>query len=406
MSITIRDFQVLSRPTMPAFLQNPYMPPLMLTIVYFVAQALGAPVGLNWALAAVIAVAWGMCLWSVQRERSSLEAKSWHQRQEFLEHDRRLQDLRGGLQGELSGLSHEIGRVRQLVQEAIRQLTRSFEEMNRHAKAQDAAVTRILSRDGGHDEHSAGVQHFAALAGDLMGGLADTLAEVSNQSLASVQQIDVMVQHLDAIFELLGDVRTIADQTNLLALNAAIEAARAGEAGRGFAVVAEEVRNLSERSNNFNEQIRKLVGNSKEAVAKVRDTVGGMASQHSERSHHAKAEVNRLLSRIGDINRTLNDGVREVSASGERIGQAVNEAVRSLQFEDITTQALSAADRHVSRLAGIHQETGALPLIHAEEPVIPGKPVEPMHVPTEDWRQSQHKPVSQVTMQSGEVELF
>src|SRR3546814_6363889 len=106
-----------------------------------------------------------------------------------------------------------------------------------------------------------------------------------------------MGKHLDAIFDLLGDVKTIADQTNLLALNAAIEAARAGEAGRGFAVVAEEVRSLSERSTNFNEQIRKLVSVSKDAIAKVRDTVGDMATRDSSvsRSEEHTSELQSLM---------------------------------------------------------------------------------------------------------------
>src|SRR3546814_17672468 len=103
-----------------------------------------------------------------------------------------------------------------------------------------------------------------------MSGLADALGQVSRQSVTTVGQIDEMVKHLDAIFDLLGDVKTIADQTNLLALNAAIDAARAGEAGRGFAVVAEEVRSLSDRSTNFNEKIRKLVSVSKDRYEETR----------------------------------------------------------------------------------------------------------------------------------------
>jgi len=327
--------------------------------------------------------------------------------------------LRDGLAGEVEGLRHEISRVRSLVQGAIRQLTVSFDAMNKHARQQDAVVSRILDQTDGEDSRRASVRQFAEMAGKITGDLVDTLSEVGTQSLASIQQIDAMVSHLDAIFELLGDVRSIADQTNLLALNAAIEAARAGEAGRGFAVVAEEVRNLSERSNNFNELIRKRVASSKDAIAKVRETVGGMAQRHQQRSQSARTEVDLMLERIKDVNRSLGEGMKEVSASGERIGVAVSEAVRSLQFEDIATQALAAADAHVTRLVSINTEVGSLALVKGSDQVhAPAGSSAALRVPApangainqaltvSDWRQPQHKPVAQVSMDSGAVELF
>ncbi|HZR35245.1 MAG TPA: methyl-accepting chemotaxis protein [Nevskia sp.] len=374
---------------MHTLIYKPFLPPLGLALAALLARLYATPPELYWLLLAATFAAWLWTTWKVggelararERERVSV---------------RTLEDLGTALAVEAQGVNQEVARVRGLVQQAARELGASFENMNRQARAQEAAASSIVNRN---EQDEGGVRQFAQKTGQLMEGLVNVLADASRQSGTSVQLIDAMVKHFDAIFELLGDVRTIADQTNLLALNAAIEAARAGEAGRGFAVVAEEVRNLSERSNNFNEQIRKLVSSSKEAIATVRDTVGALAARDSSTSQQARTEVGELLAQIEKVDRKLSQGMREVATAGEQIGQAVGQAVRCLQFEDISVQALAAAERHARRL--LAAQADAARLLGAHAPALPAPAS-----PAEDWRQPAAKPVTQVTMQEGSVELF
>lgn len=68
----------------------------------------------------------------------------------------------------------------------------------------------------------------------------------------------------DRIEQASSMIENIAEQTNLLALNAAIEAARAGEAGKGFSIVAQEIKKLSqltqEAAKEIEDELNKLVG--------------------------------------------------------------------------------------------------------------------------------------------------
>ena len=309
----------------------------------------------------------------------------------------------------------ELARARDLVRQAVSGLGTSFESMNAKSRQQSQAMSRILDQTGDRNGSSGSdVARFAQHASQRMEQLVEALEQVSGQSGVTVTHIDEMAGHLDGIFALLEDVKSIADQTNLLALNAAIEAARAGEAGRGFAVVADEVRNLSERSTAFNEQIRKLAHSSKESIAKVRDTVSSMASRDLDRSREARAEAAEMLDQVAVINRSLGEGMREISDCGRAIDGSVAEAVRALQFEDIATQALGGAQAHLDRLRTINREAIHLQnLLRRNGGVFDDQMLrslkqlgQRLREESGAWKQPPHKPVTQESMNAGTVELF
>jgi methyl-accepting chemotaxis protein len=378
--------------------------PLALTLVLILAEALGWPAGVKWGALVAMTLAWLAFSWIALHPVN---------REALREQTRLLDELRNFVTAEVQGSRHEIDRTRDLIREAVAKLGGSFDMVNRKSREQSEVVARLLDRSG--DERGGGmdVSRFAQHASQQMEQLVDALEAVSGQSGVTVTHIDAMAEHLDGIFALLEDVKSIADQTNLLALNAAIEAARAGEAGRGFAVVADEVRNLSERSTAFNEQIRRLAHSSKESIARVRDTVSQMASRDLDRSRGARAEAAAMLERVEDINQGLGKGMREIAACGRSIDGSVAEAVRSLQFEDIATQALGAAGVHLDRLSAINREATALnELLHragthdAERQEAIHRLVQRIGQLRNEWERPPHKPVMQQSMDAGSVELF
>ena len=385
--------------------------PLILTLLLPLAFALDWSAPLQWAILSTLTGSWLVYAYLGLRRDTQ---RSPEQARIIREQDQLLGELRRFVGNEIDGSRHEIDRARELIREAVSGLGGSFDAMSRRSRQQSTAMARIVDRTDQAGHGGLDVARFAQHASQRMEQLVEALEQVSGQSSTTVIHIDAMAEHLDGIFSLLEDVKSIADQTNLLALNAAIEAARAGEAGRGFAVVADEVRNLSERSTAFNEQIRKLAHSSKDAIAKVRETVSHMASRDMDRSREARNEAAAMLDNVAQINASLGDGMREISECGHAIDSSVAEAVRALQFEDIATQALGGAHAHLDRLSAINQEALSLQeLLHrnggaADEELLRAlqRIGSRLREQRGEWERPPHKPVAQKNMSVGTVELF
>ena len=130
---------------------------------------------------------------------------------------------------------------------------------------------------------------------------------ISNIELLNevIYKNDLLVKELSNTLKMLIDnvketknfaniIKEIAEQTNLLALNASIEAARAGEHGRGFAVVAEEVRNLSEKTNQNADDIANQIN----AILQIIDDVNKKMNLNNENTDDLSAKSDILNSSI------------------------------------------------------------------------------------------------------------
>lgn len=149
--------------------------------------------------------------------------------------------------------------------------------------------------------------------------VATEIEQISVTVKATVNQVNVLQEHVKHIGDILSVIRSISDQTNLLALNAAIEAARAGESGRGFAVVADEVRQLAQRTGDATGDIEKMITqvqeNTQASVKAMETTVPQV-----ENGLTLTNEANQLLNEIQQqANDSLNNVVEIVEATSNQV---------------------------------------------------------------------------------------
>lgn len=167
---------------------------------------------------------------------------------------------------------------------------------------------------------------------------AEMLAQDINQAGDVISRLAEDSRNVDTVLEV---IRGIAEQTNLLALNAAIEAARAGEAGRGFAVVADEVRTLSQRTQESTTEIQtiveKLQGAAEQAVS-VMDQGAKKANSAAETSASAGGALSSITNEVIEIQK-MNQQIAAASEEQSTTVDSINNNVMSLR--DLTNSVAS-----------------------------------------------------------------
>ncbi len=316
---------------------------------------------------------------------------------------------------QFSAARGEMQRVQSLLQDAIDDLTVSFQGM--HAQTEEQR-NLTLAVTGGSADGGTVIQfdEFVRDTSSVMERVVESVVGNSKLGMELVEMTDNIAKHATDVQTILSEIGAIAKQTNLLALNAAIEAARAGEAGRGFAVVADEVRDLSARTTQFSQQINTLMQSMQVSVKQTETAIQSMASQDMTFALESKQQVEGIIHAMEQQNNVRADAIGALGGSAMAVESLVGKAVTALQFQDLVSQLLGHVGRRIDAMDGVMRELNTLGATLEQEARSRDARGAIVSLREEQGRiitalknietQTINNPVDQKAMTEGDIELF
>ena len=209
---------------------------------------------------------------------------------------------------------------------------------------------------------------------DAMQQSARTSAEITSakaeEILRSLNNAIEKSRSVDQIKNLTGDILAISQQTRLISLNASVEAANAGAAGKGFAVVAQEVRDLSNSSqqtankiqeindvvtaavHNLSENAQLLIDYMSQSVLTEFQAFVQSGSQYKEDA----AYIRRAMDEFHDRTERLKHSMSGIADSIGTITKAMDEGADGVAGMAGNTRSLVSDMEDITRRMGTNQE--------------------------------------------------
>ncbi|MDA3851430.1 MAG: methyl-accepting chemotaxis protein, partial [Spirochaetaceae bacterium] len=255
---------------------------------------------------------------------------------------------------------------------SIQELSSSSSEISTTSNQQATAVKEIVSTMEDSDNLSKGIEkkinevsqiseHSRSIVNDGVNSVEASLVKmeeikISNQD--TILGIRSLSEKIEAIWEIVSIINSIADQTKIIAFNAELEASAAGDAGKNFQIVASEIRRLanstvtstSEIKNKINEiqhSSDRLITASEDGTNKIQE--GGKLT---ENLHQTFEEILETTEISADSAKNISLSIRQQVLSFEQIlltlkqiSEGINNFVTSTKSTaEITTNLKQMSD--------------------------------------------------------------
>lgn len=248
------------------------------------------------------------------------------------------------------------------INENIMEIGAAMEETGANIDSQTANITMINEACGSAaqsiihladeaQEMAANAKEVACRVERMAKELLEDKESATQVAAESKERMRKAMQGAEVIGEIANvssAIQEIASQTNLLALNASIEAARAGEAGKGFAVVAEEIKKLSEDTD---EEISKV----NDLTAKVFESVKALFRESNAVLEFINGTVmsdyNKLETLVTEYQKDTgyyNQASESIGASAESVRDSVDSINEMIDSISMAQKELSDAATSVN----------------------------------------------------------
>ena len=270
----------------------------------------------------------------------------------------RLNQTLSSVQGSTEDVSTAANKVLSITTSTKEQMGQQQQESDSAATAMNemaSTVAEVARYTSEAAELANQASEFGQHGQQLVGNTGDSIEALTGEINAATGVVGKVSGAANEIGGILDVIKTIAEQTNLLALNAAIEAARAGEHGRGFAVVADEVRSLSQRTQESAEEIERMIKGLQEASESAVNSMGvglAKANDTAALSIETREAIQELIQKVDAINQ-MNVQIATAAEQQSSVAEEVSRNVTSINT--LASSTLQAADEAAGESRSLDQ---------------------------------------------------